>query len=214
MNSSSNKLLIPFTFFPNLFLGTFNSILNPSPVYGRTTWLKILQKYICEAGWLEYHVHIRIALRMCNSNNTLGRILLCLIYLNPKCLVFLAMDGVHLIRAGWRLTWMAHWTLRQARQGLVVWLDLPQLCWVLGANPMLEVTDPMTAEALSLRDGIIFAKLRGYSHVIMETDCLEVVNLWNTRRQLTCCCGTDTLRDWRACFVVYFFSYSTCKQVC
>ena len=177
MNSSSNKLLIPFTFFPNLFLGTFKSIRNHSLVYGRTTWLKILQKYICEAAWLEYHLHIRLALRMCNSNGALGRILLCLIHLNPKCLVFLAMDGVHPIRVGWRLTWMARWTLRQAWQGLVLWLDLPQLCWVLGANPMLGATDPMIAEALSLRDGTIFAKLRWYSHVIMKMDCLEVVNL-------------------------------------
>ena len=30
--------------------------------------------------------------------------------------------------------------------------------------------------------GVIFTQLRGYSHVIMEVDCLELVNLWNSRR--------------------------------
>ena len=39
----------------------------------------------------------------------------------------------------------------------------------------------MIAEALSLRDGVIFAKLRGFSRVVMEVDCLEVVNLWDSR---------------------------------
>ena len=43
------------------------------------------------------------------------------------------------------------------------------------------MTDPLIAEAEAVRDGVIFAKLRGFSHVIMETDCLEVVNLWNSR---------------------------------
>jgi hypothetical protein len=32
-----------------------------------------------------------------------------------------------------------------------------------------------------VRDGVIFTKIRGLTHVVMETDCLEVVNLWNTR---------------------------------
>jgi hypothetical protein len=43
------------------------------------------------------------------------------------------------------------------------------------------IYDPLAAEALALRDGVIFAKLRGYPNVVMETDCLEIVNLWNTR---------------------------------
>ena len=33
-----------------------------------------------------------------------------------------------------------------------------------------------------MREGVIFAQLRGYSHVIIEVDCVEVVNLWNLRR--------------------------------
>jgi hypothetical protein len=51
----------------------------------------------------------------------------------------------------------------------------------LGAwsKPYDGVTDPLVAESLAVRDGIIFAKLRGYPKVILETDCLELVNLWN-----------------------------------
>ena len=32
-----------------------------------------------------------------------------------------------------------------------------------------------------MREGAIFAQLRGFSHVVIETDCLEVVNLWSSR---------------------------------
>jgi hypothetical protein len=35
---------------------------------------------------------------------------------------------------------------------------------------------------LALRDGVIFAKLRGFSKVVMETDCLELINLLNARQ--------------------------------
>ena len=48
-------------------------------------------------------------------------------------------------------------------------------------KPHGGVTDPSIAEALALRDGVIVAKLRGFQHVIMEMDCLEVVNLWKSR---------------------------------
>ena len=54
---------------------------------------------------------------------------------------------------------------------------------LLGAwsKPHFGVSDPFIPETLVLRDGVIFANLRGFSHVIMETDCLEIVNLWKTR---------------------------------
>ncbi|KAE8797985.1 Alanyl-tRNA synthetase [Hordeum vulgare] len=48
-------------------------------------------------------------------------------------------------------------------------------------KPHLGVTDPMIAEALALRDGVIFANLRGYANVITDTDSLEIVILWNNR---------------------------------
>jgi hypothetical protein len=38
------------------------------------------------------------------------------------------------------------------------------------------VTDPLIAEVLDLRDGVIFAELRVFSYVVMEMDSLEVVN--------------------------------------
>jgi hypothetical protein len=48
-------------------------------------------------------------------------------------------------------------------------------------KPIPGVTDLLIAEAIALKEGVIFATLRGYTHVIMETDCLEVVNIWNSR---------------------------------
>ena len=53
----------------------------------------------------------------------------------------------------------------------------------LGAwsKPFPGVTDPLIAEAMAVWEGVIFANLRGFSNVVLETDCLEVVNLWNTR---------------------------------
>jgi hypothetical protein len=49
----------------------------------------------------------------------------------------------------------------------------------LGAwsKPYEGITDPLVAEALALRDGVIFARLRGYPKMVIETDCLEIVNL-------------------------------------
>ena len=52
----------------------------------------------------------------------------------------------------------------------------------LGAwsKPHPGVTDHVIAEAESVRDGVVFARLRGFLHVIMETDHLEDVNLWKS----------------------------------
>jgi hypothetical protein len=38
------------------------------------------------------------------------------------------------------------------------------------------ITDPLIIEALTLRDGVIFAKFRGFPKVVMETDSLELIN--------------------------------------
>jgi hypothetical protein len=46
---------------------------------------------------------------------------------------------------------------------------------------MFGITDPLIVEALALREGVIFANLRGFQNMVLEMDCLEVVNLWNTR---------------------------------
>lgn len=44
-------------------------------------------------------------------------------------------------------------------------------------KPVQGVTDPLVPEALALREGVVFAQLRGFVRVEMETDNLEVVNL-------------------------------------
>lgn len=51
-------------------------------------------------------------------------------------------------------------------------------------KPYAGITDPLIAEALAVRDGVLFAKLRGYDKVVVETDCLEIVNLCNSRQVL------------------------------
>ena len=48
------------------------------------------------------------------------------------------------------------------------------------SKPIPGVTDPSIAKTLALREGVIFAQLRGFSHVAMEVRCLEVVKLWNS----------------------------------
>ena len=49
------------------------------------------------------------------------------------------------------------------------------------SKPLPGVTDPFIAEVQAMREGVIFAQLKGYSHVVMEIDCLEVVNTWFSR---------------------------------
>jgi hypothetical protein len=49
------------------------------------------------------------------------------------------------------------------------------------SKPYPGVTNPLIAEDLVHRDGVIFAKLRGFTGVLMEMDCKEVVGLWGSR---------------------------------
>ena len=49
-------------------------------------------------------------------------------------------------------------------------------------KPYPGITDPLIAEALAIRDGVIFARLRGYADVVFVSDNLEIVNLWNSRQ--------------------------------
>ena len=48
-------------------------------------------------------------------------------------------------------------------------------------KPYTGIMDPLLAEALALRDGAVFARIRGYDQLILETDSLEMVNLWHSR---------------------------------
>jgi hypothetical protein len=41
------------------------------------------------------------------------------------------------------------------------------------SKPYSGNIDPLISEALALRDGVTFAKQRGYPDVVMETDCVE-----------------------------------------
>jgi hypothetical protein len=49
------------------------------------------------------------------------------------------------------------------------------------SKPLPGVTDPLIAEAMALHEGVVFAQLRGFSRVVFEVDCLEVVHLWDSR---------------------------------
>lgn len=53
----------------------------------------------------------------------------------------------------------------------------------LGAwsKPLRGGSDPFIVELLALWEGVIFVQLRGYSHVILEVDFLELVNQWKSR---------------------------------
>ena len=44
-------------------------------------------------------------------------------------------------------------------------------------KPFVEISNPFLMEAISMREGVLFAKLRGLSHVIMKIDCQELVQL-------------------------------------
>jgi hypothetical protein len=44
------------------------------------------------------------------------------------------------------------------------------------------VMDPLTSEALALRDAVIFARSQNFSRVLFETDCSELVRLWEARK--------------------------------
>jgi hypothetical protein len=50
-------------------------------------------------------------------------------------------------------------------------------CEKCARRPLLGITYPLVAESLAVHDGILFVKIRGLTCVVLETDCLEVVNL-------------------------------------
>jgi len=44
-----------------------------------------------------------------------------------------------------------------------------------------SITDALTAEAYAYRDAMLMIKDLGLSKVVVETDCQELVALWNSR---------------------------------
>ncbi|KAE8785482.1 Alanyl-tRNA synthetase [Hordeum vulgare] len=52
---------------------------------------------------------------------------------------------------------------------------------VAWCKPFGGVTDPLVVESLALREDVRFARLRGFSKVVLETNSLELVQLWHLR---------------------------------
>jgi hypothetical protein len=86
----------------------------------------------------------------------------------------------------------------------------------LGAwsKPLLGIYDPLIAETLALREGVIVAKLRGFQLVVMETDCIYGVSRsLELSSRFTFSHDTNSTRDRRASFKFLFFCYSTCVKI-
>jgi hypothetical protein len=45
-----------------------------------------------------------------------------------------------------------------------------------------HIVDPGTTEILACHDAILFAKAKGWSHVVLETDCQSIVTAWREGR--------------------------------
>ena len=41
----------------------------------------------------------------------------------------------------------------------------------------MGVSDSLVPEVQAMKEGVLFARLRGFTEVTLETDCLEAVNL-------------------------------------
>jgi ribonuclease HI len=45
------------------------------------------------------------------------------------------------------------------------------------------IVNPLTSEALALRDAVVFAQAQNFRQITIETDCSELVRLWEARRR-------------------------------
>jgi hypothetical protein len=45
------------------------------------------------------------------------------------------------------------------------------------------IVDPLTSEALALRDVVVFAQSHNFSRIMLETDYSGLVRLWDSRRR-------------------------------
>ena len=45
-----------------------------------------------------------------------------------------------------------------------------------------DINDPLTIEALAFRDAVLFADQNGYRSITCESDCEELVRLWQGRK--------------------------------
>jgi hypothetical protein len=46
-----------------------------------------------------------------------------------------------------------------------------------------EIVDPLTSKALVLPDAVVFAQAQKFSRITIETDCLELMRLWEARKR-------------------------------
>jgi hypothetical protein len=53
--------------------------------------------------------------------------------------------------------------------------------WVAQARWYVWGLDACTMEAIACRDALVLAKQHGVQRVILETDCLDLVNLWRKK---------------------------------
>lgn len=81
------------------------------------------------------------------------------------------------------------------------------------SKPLEGINDLMIVELLALPEGGIFARLLGYSHVMMEMDNLEIVNLWPSRDNSPSI-AMSILREIGeiALSFSFFFSNSACQR--
>jgi hypothetical protein len=105
----------------------------------------------------------------------------CWIFLDSMPRSCQGMDGDHLMIVGLRSILMLGSVWRKWKGGEGGIARSPAGFVAAWCKPYNGVTDPLIAETLALRDGVIFAKLRGFTRVVMESDCLEAINLWNSR---------------------------------
>lgn len=71
--------------------------------------------------------------------------------------------------------------LMEARRGGVGGVVRSNSFMASWCKPYPGITDPLVNEGLAVWDGVIFAKIRGYKKIGVETDCMDTVNLWNSR---------------------------------
>jgi hypothetical protein len=70
------------------------------------------------------------------------------------------------------------------------------------------MSDPLTIEALALRDAVVFASEKNYPRVFFEVDCSELVRIWGAgqRDRSVISPILDDIRE----LSVYFQFFSLC----
>jgi hypothetical protein len=96
---------------------------------------------------------------------------------------------VHLAWAKWRYNRNhCRWCYQWPRHGGWEWRsckrDSSRRFRGTWCKPYPGIVDPLTSEALALRDVVVFARGLSFSRILVETDCSQLVRLWENK-------GTD-----------------------